>query len=297
MKQDKKNIPALYRQKFILALLKAFGGSLKKSDFQRYLFLYNNEMSHNPLYYFIPYEYGPFSYQVYADLNNLERINIITNENIIILKNDYNYFDSLKPDDRHNLIKLYNKYKKIKGEDLLSYIYNTFPYYAIKNKIKNNVTIDSNVLKDEQNMTRSLFTLGYEGLTIDQYINKLIRNAINIVIDVRKNPISMKYGFSKKIFGSTIKNSNIEYIHLPELGIESQKRKNLATAEDYYNLFKEYELDIIKNHNSIIKDIQGIYFQKNRLVLTCFENEKSYCHRSVIASILEKKLGIEAIHL
>ena len=42
-----------------------------------------------------------------------------------------------------------------------------------------------------------LFTVGYEGRTLDAYLDLLIRNNVKILCDVRKNPFSMKYGFSR----------------------------------------------------------------------------------------------------
>ncbi|WP_200885350.1 DUF488 family protein [Jejuia pallidilutea] len=43
----------------------------------------------------------------------------------------------------------------------------------------------------------TLFTIGYEGISLEHYLNKLIRNNIKLLCDVRKNALSMKYGFSK----------------------------------------------------------------------------------------------------
>lgn len=47
--------------------------------------------------------------------------------------------------------------------------------------------------------TPAVFSIGYEGLTIDSFLNKLIANNITVVVDIRNNPQSMKYGFSKNI--------------------------------------------------------------------------------------------------
>lgn len=44
--------------------------------------------------------------------------------------------------------------------------------------------------KREQN---TLFTIGYEGISIDTYINKLLANQIKTLVDVRKNAYSNKW--------------------------------------------------------------------------------------------------------
>ncbi|MBK6650144.1 MAG: DUF488 domain-containing protein [Betaproteobacteria bacterium] len=42
-----------------------------------------------------------------------------------------------------------------------------------------------------------LFTLGYEGLTIDAFIARLQAAQVKTVVDVRELPLSRKKGFSK----------------------------------------------------------------------------------------------------
>ncbi|MDG5800640.1 DUF488 domain-containing protein [Marinilabiliaceae bacterium ANBcel2] len=90
-----------------------------------------------------------------------------------------------------------------------------------------------------------MFTIGYEGISLEQYINKLIVNDIKVLCDVRKNSFSMKYGFSKKQLKTTCDGVGIAYIHIPEVGIESDKRQELNTQADYDKLFKIYKTDTL----------------------------------------------------
>ena len=68
------------------------------------------------------------------------------------------------------------KNKIIKGEEFV------FPIAEVQSKLEQN----------------TLFTIGYEGISIDTYINKLLQNYIKTLVDVRKNAYSNKFGFSKK---------------------------------------------------------------------------------------------------
>lgn len=45
--------------------------------------------------------------------------------------------------------------------------------------------------------TTSLFTFGYEGLTIEAFIARLNEAGVRTIIDVRELPLSRKKGFSK----------------------------------------------------------------------------------------------------
>ena len=40
-------------------------------------------------------------------------------------------------------------------------------------------------------------TIGYEGLSLEQYIVTLLINDVRVLCDVRKNAYSQKFGFSK----------------------------------------------------------------------------------------------------
>ena len=95
-----------------------------------------------------------------------------------------------------------------------------------------------------ENIEIGVFTIGYEGKSIDQFIHELSENKIHVLIDVRRNAFSRKKGFSKSRLTDHLKEAGIEYVHIPELGIESKRRKNLHNDEDYRRLFREYSNEL-----------------------------------------------------
>jgi uncharacterized protein (DUF488 family) len=106
----------------------------------------------------------------------------------------------------------------------------------------------------------------------------LIINNIKTLIDVRKNPISMKYGFSKSFLSKRTSDLGIKYTHIPELGIESDKRQSLNSFEDYQDLFANYEDTTLKRNIKSIEKVYDILMQDRRIALTCFEADRNYCH-------------------
>ena len=128
-----------------------------------------------------------------------------------------------------------------------------------------------------------LFTIGYEGKNLEQYLTILINENVKLLVDVRKNPVSRKYGFSKKILQNACESVGIKYIHLPELGIESEKRKNLKSQADYDNLFLEYEKFILPAQKDAIKFIYKCLSDHKRIALTCYEALPKKCHRTKVA--------------
>ncbi|WP_254493043.1 DUF488 family protein [Bartonella sp. B1099] len=130
------------------------------------------------------------------------------------------------------------------------------------------------------------FTIGYEGKSLDHYLNCLIENNVKILCDVRKNPISRKHGFSKRQLEKAVSNIGIEYIHLPELGIASEKRRNLKTREDYEHLFEDYQNTTLKDNLHAIEKLYQIFLDKKRVAITCFESDVCMCHRGEITTAI-----------
>jgi uncharacterized protein (DUF488 family) len=143
---------------------------------------------------------------------------------------------------------------------------------------------------------RMLFTIGYEGITVEHYLNTLIKNDVQVLCDVRNNPLSRKFGFSKSSLQKYLANIGIEYIHFPELGIKSEKRNNLSSDEDYQNLFKEYKSSL-PNCREYLEKLYQLLATKDRIALTCFEHEPLHCHRHIIRDFLREMYNVQTTDL
>ena len=67
-------------------------------------------------------------------------------------------------------------------------------------------------------MHPALFTLGYEGLTIEAFIARLQAAQTKTVVDVCDLPLSRKKGYSKTAFRTALSAHGITYLHAPALG-------------------------------------------------------------------------------
>ncbi|MBK6463013.1 MAG: DUF488 domain-containing protein [Myxococcales bacterium] len=132
----------------------------------------------------------------------------------------------------------------------------------------------------------ALFTIGYEGRTQDEYLALLREAGVTLRADVRRNPISRKKGFSKSTLAQGCAAVGIRYEHLPELGIASEKRKNLATQADVDALFAEYERDWLPTQGPALAKLWAWLDAGERVALTCFEREPGDCHRHCVAEAL-----------
>lgn len=277
-----------YRRKIALAILEEAGGHLTRTDIQKLVFLFSS-MQDKKAYDFFPYKFGCYSLQLDADLQTLEKQGIIEcKEDGWNLKAKSNFATQLTPSDRTILLKYLSLSQNLRGKSLIHYIYTNYPYYAIQSEILNEVLTTSEINKVQSERpiytTPALFTIGYEGKTAESYINQLITNGIRILCDIRKNAFSMKFGFSKNKLKWLTKAANIEYLHLPDLGIKSQKRKSMHSPIDYHILFEEYKQTVLKNNKKDLNILQDLLQTKNRIALTCFERDPNDCHRSIVAS-------------
>ena len=293
--------PVYKRQRFLLSFLKGLNEPLAVTDFQELLFLYLTR-NNLPYYEFVPYLDGSYSIQAGEDINTLEAMGWLakTNGKISFAPDEKSVDTSSQFKKPWDLFS--DELPKVRGNDLTKLIYKQFPYFAINSQAANSI-IDAeskaqvNSVKEQfKNTRQTLFTIGYEGITVERYLNILITNNIYVLCDVRNNPISRKFGFSKSNLQKYLGNIGIEYVHIPELGIKSEKRNNLNSDEDYKNLFFEYEASLPGRLEYLVY-LHRLLESRGRIALTCFEHDPSHCHRHVIRDFLTSNYNVEATDL
>lgn len=289
--------PNFQRQQFLLMFLKLAGGLLSKIDFQKLIFLFQQKYKIT-FYEFVPYHYGCYSFQANEDIDILHKQGwIAIKDKNIELINKYP-----RNIDCYADVKRFLLTNDLRGNELIKTVYTAHPYYAINSRIAHSVLTEdelTKVQKEKEKYTYQstiLFTIGYEGITIEAYINKLIQNDIRVLCDVRNNPLSRKFGFSKKMLSNSLHELNIAYIHIPELGIVSEKRKNLKEQTDYKLLFTEYRKNLSKKKVYIDKVLNLLRDQK-RIALTCFENDPTLCHRHILSQFMTDNYAVKVVNL
>jgi len=136
---------------------------------------------------------------------------------------------------------------------------------------------------------RNLFTVGYEGQSVESFIATLTANAVSHLIDVREIPLSRKKGFSKTALKDHLNQHNIQYIHLRGLGSPRQARKQLKETGNYEVFFT-----VMENHLDNVQDSLNTahrYVTESTCCLMCFEKEAQNCHRSMVACKIKQLDG------
>jgi uncharacterized protein (DUF488 family) len=283
-----------YRRKILLAIIEAFGGTLTAKSLQKYLFLFTRQQIEKS-FDFIPYRYGCFSFQANQDMSTMAKYDYleIVDEpkgRYIKLKQAGHYLDMLDMFDRQALLDTKTAFARMSQNELISYTYRKYPYYAINSTIADSLLTNEElalVAKQRRVFAEPmLFSIGYEGISLETYINRLIINDVRVLCDVRKNAYSQKYGFSKSQLQKACEGVNIKYVHIPDLGIESDKRQDLRSQADYDLLFDRYEKTTLQYNHEVLLYLKSLIDKENRIALTCFEKNPLQCHRSRVAKAL-----------
>jgi len=300
-----RTTPMLFsRQRQLLQLLDALGGTSCMLDFQKLLFLYCQESSTGEAPYdFVPYKFGAFSFTSYADRRKLIERGLLEDEDGWQITAEGRKIIGRTMDMQ--LAAFAKRHRGLHGDALVADTYRRFPFFATRSEIA------ERVLKgDDDALARikavrikatgpALSTIGYEGHTLESYLTILLKSGVTLLCDVRRNPMSRKYGFSKNTLARGCEGVGIRYEHLPELGIASEQRQSLDTQADYDALFADYERTWLPKQGSALKQIQGWIEAGERVTLTCYEHQPNQCHRHCVAEALAGKFGknLSAKHL
>ncbi len=284
-----------YRRRIILSLLQCFEGNLEKIRLQKLLFLTckNQEKS---AYDFVPFKYGCYSYSANADLKTMAMRGLLNETDSSFQKADkINYLKSLTTSDFNNILEIKKLYGNMNTDAIMRHTYVNFPYWATKSVKASDILTSRElevVKKFKPTKTETiLFTIGYEGISLEEYLNRLIQNDVRALIDVRNNPISMKFGFSKSMLKGYCESLGIIYHHYPQVGILSGQRRELRNQEDYDDLFAKYRklnlVETIPTQNAILQLLE----KYKRIALTCFESNICQCHRKPLAESIQNLPG------
>jgi uncharacterized protein (DUF488 family) len=136
---------------------------------------------------------------------------------------------------------------------------------------------------------QTLYTVGYEGHTIDIFIDLLLVHRIEQVLDVRQRPLSRKPGFSKTRLREALHAVSIGYLHLGDLGTPKPLRDMVRATHDYAEFFRAYEQHLQEQQVALMEALA--YLQQQRSVLLCLEAASAHCHRSSVAAALVALTG------
>lgn len=141
----------------------------------------------------------------------------------------------------------------------------------------------------------SIFTIGYEGLDINDFLKLLRLGDVETVVDIRELPLSRKRGFSKNGLREILQANGFGYRHIVALGcpkpIRDQYREN-GDWQQYKKDFKRY----LASQAGVVSELSQMAGTQD-CALLCFEANYQMCHRSMVADAVHRVSGLEVQHL
>ena len=133
-----------------------------------------------------------------------------------------------------------------------------------------------------------VYTLGYQGLSIEHYLRALRDAGVEMVIDVRENAWSQRSEYIGSLLKRSLADAGIMYQHWKMLGNPAANRKSALNASQCLRRYRAYLNDDSRALNLLLAKIEDEWHRDRKVSLTCYENNPVDCHRSVIVDELKR---------
>jgi uncharacterized protein (DUF488 family) len=126
-----------------------------------------------------------------------------------------------------------------------------------------------------------IFTIGYEGVTVGEFMAALEQAGVERVIDVRALPLSRRPGFSKSALRGSLEEAGIEYVHLKALGTPAEGRA--AARSGRHEVMARIYAGQLELPEAMVQAAQMLELAAEKpSALLCFEREPAHCHRTLL---------------
>lgn len=144
----------------------------------------------------------------------------------------------------------------------------------------------------------SVATIGYEGTTVREFLDALLAERVQLLVDVRAVASSRRPGFAKTRLAGGLADEGIEYLHLRGLGTPADGRAAARAGRhgEMREIFRAHmDTDVARaDLETLVSIVEG----GRRVCLMCFEADASHCHRLLVSDALRERLpAMDVRHL
>ena len=141
-----------------------------------------------------------------------------------------------------------------------------------------------------------LSTIGYEGKTVEEFLDQLDAAGVALLIDVRAVAASRRPGFSKTALAGALRERGIDYLHLRPLGTPKAGR-DAARKGRIAEMRAIYEEQLETPEAALAMETVFAAAGERHAALLCFEVDAASCHRAMVAERLVARGGFEVRNL
>ncbi|MGI8792301.1 MAG: DUF488 domain-containing protein [Acidimicrobiales bacterium] len=136
-------------------------------------------------------------------------------------------------------------------------------------------------------MRGRIYSVGYEGFTVDSLAERLATAGVTVLVDVRLNAISRRPGFSRRALEAAMREAGIEYIHERDLGNPRDNRDAFRKGDGAAGRARMRSL--LKNGGGFALDRLVNLAQDARVAVMCVERDRHRCHRDVVTEMVTEQ--------
>ncbi|MBQ7594804.1 MAG: DUF488 domain-containing protein [Synergistaceae bacterium] len=141
-------------------------------------------------------------------------------------------------------------------------------------------------------MTDTIYTIGYSGFTVEEFVDALKAHGVNFVVDVRSKPFSRHHiEYDKPVIARTLQAQGIKYENFArEFGARQEDRKFYTPNGwlDYEKLMRSRRF-----YDGVVRMLDSDY----TFALMCKEENPIDCHRAIMVARVFNEIGRDVIHL
>ena len=141
----------------------------------------------------------------------------------------------------------------------------------------------------------NIYTVGYEGLGLEDFLRQLRRAGVKVVVDVRDVPLSRKRGFSKTALAEALRAAGMEYLHVRSLGCPKSIRDQYRADRDW-KAYTAAFLKHLRQQGKAVSELAGLC-EERAAALLCYEADAGFCHRTYVARAVAAMSGSSVLHI
>lgn len=243
-------------------------------------------------YEFCPYKYGPYSFTLAHDLSVLARHGwvVLTEDGVRLPPRLPDAESRPAPWLARRVDALSAQWRERSTSGILRDVYRDHPWFTV------NSTDPARRAASRPVGELAIHTVGYQGLMVDGLLDLLLRRGIQVLADVRRNAVSRRYGFHRGTLHDLCAKLEIEYRHMPELGVPSAWRAELAEDGDVARLMDRYEREILERQADAVGHA-AMCAAAAPTAFLCMEADARQCHRSRLGRRLAAATDLEVREL
>ncbi len=281
------------RQKILLSLLAETRRTLPRTSLVQLAFLLRNETSLGDdatFFDFVPLGGSPYSFSMVHELEGLEKAGYLRGEGgrlslaFARTEESRGLIGQLPGPIREAVRSICGKYGRMSRDALVQDVARRYPWYA------------NGSASHRTESPVSVFTAGYEGTSVERFLDRLLRNGIGVIADVRANPVSRKYGLGRRCLAGVAEKLGIQYRSFSSLGIPRQARRGLDSHASYQRLLDSYERQILPHQSAELANL-SLLARREATVLICKEHDARFCHRSRLAAAIARATNLAVCHI